>query len=77
MGRTPCGVRGLKLLECGGFVVGLRRTPCGVRGLKPYHLITNNLNKCRTPCGVRGLKHRLVNAPAILDGVAPRVGCVD
>ena len=35
LGRTPRGVRGLKLIDAGATEVLFGRTPRGVRGLKP------------------------------------------
>ena len=34
IGRTPCGVRGLKYEVINRYRRRYRRTPCGVRGLK-------------------------------------------
>ena len=55
-GRTPCGVRGLKLKLRLKTLKISSRTPCGVRGLKQHKRAKSRLHIGRTPCGVRGLK---------------------
>ena len=56
MGRTPPGVRGLKLALRLYYLKVARRTPPGVRGLKPCWNFACFCFSCRTPPGVRGLK---------------------
>ena len=56
-GRTPQGVRGLKLIDGTIYHVRGCRTPQGVRGLKYYACLRNSQLICRTPQGVRGLKY--------------------
>ena len=55
-GRTPRGVRGLKLPTDYTSGSPLCRTPRGVRGLKLPTDYTSGSPLCRTPRGVRGLK---------------------
>ena len=57
VGRTPQGVRGLKLFLEQANMPMLGRTPQGVRGLKPLqYMFALHDGMCRTPQGVRGLK---------------------
>ena len=58
IGRTPLGVRGLKLLLTVLYPARIIcRTPPGVRGLKPSLGRRYGYGGCgRTPPGVRGLK---------------------
>ncbi len=55
-GRTPQGVRGLKLHRPYGGDALRRRTPQGVRGLKSFQVVNPVVCHRRTPQGVRGLK---------------------
>ena len=55
-GRTPPGVRGLKLFLVLAVIANNCRTPPGVRGLKLYLSHQNHIQASRTPPGVRGLK---------------------
>ena len=57
-GRTPHGVRGLKLRHFGNLPDTLGRTPHGVRGLKYlFDKVVEIGLQSRTPHGVRGLKY--------------------
>ena len=58
-GRTPHGVRGLKLDRVPAELVHTGRTPHGVRGLKLWSMVVAATGAPRrTPHGVRGLKLR-------------------
>ena len=76
-GRTPHGVRGLKLDGHGVQCQDGGRTPHGVRGLKFGSARMDIANYGRTPHGVRGLKFgdQLGHRPE--STVAPLTGCVD
>ena len=77
-GRTPQGVRGLKLCcRLRGSVSDPRRTPQGVRGLKCRGFAIWNQILRRTPQGVRGLKYIALLGVQSYPQVAPRKGCVD
>ena len=77
-GRTPRGVRGLKLKNSQSYNNRNGRTPRGVRGLK-YLVAGGNIirNSGRTPRGVRGLKSTVYAADEGQRPVAPLAGCVD
>ena len=77
VGRTPHGVRGLKLYAQWRINRVARRTPHGVRGLKYLSSWPCALATGRTPHGVRGLKSAPHTAKARTVSVAPLTGCVD
>ena len=78
-GRTPHGVRGLKLAWTSWATCTISgRTPHGVRGLKsPVEHSKVAVCDGRTPHGVRGLKSIIPYFCLGQDFVAPHTGCVD
>ena len=77
-GRTPPGVRELKLNLRRNKLILQSRTPPGVRELK-REAMSNNLGdwRRRTPPGVRELKQHLTPQKKGHGPVAPLPGCVN
>ena len=76
--RTPHGVRGLKLFQGVPSVRGGMSHPAWGAWIEigayiSFYYYTSS----RTPHGVRGLKSPTPRQSSPLQGVAPRMGCVD
>ena len=77
LGRSPLGLRELKLTYRQTYIQSPSRSPLGLRELKLLVPLRSVVGLCRSPLGLRELKREVLTSNPFWTQVAARLGCVN